>query len=149
MVARQRIPVSPRLRMRTLHNVHARTVMLLEIEIDRSEIAQFVPQVPHAGDGFEKDFRHHHRRQHAGIFAGILTQNFKSPGIDGCARGFGPWEKTALAVLWLVPLIARSIAQLTFIPLGVWAMLAVFMLVLRRGAIGFTFRSIAAPRAMK
>ena len=33
--------------------------------------------------------------------------------VDGFARGFGPWEKTALAALWLVPLVARSVAQLT------------------------------------
>ena len=51
---------------------------------------------------------------------------------DGLARGFGPWEKTALAALWLVPLIARSVAQDTLIPLGVPAMLAMFVLLLRR-----------------
>ena len=56
--------------------------------------------------------------------------------VDGFARGFGPWEKTALAALWLVPLVARSIAQLTFIPLGVPAMLVVFILILRRAAFG-------------
>ena len=33
---------------------------------------------------------------------------------DGMARGFGPWEKTALAVLWLVPLVARTVPQATF-----------------------------------
>ena len=56
--------------------------------------------------------------------------------VDGFARGFGPWEKTALAALWLVPLVARSIAQLTFIPLGVPAMFVVFILILRRAAFG-------------
>ena len=30
---------------------------------------------------------------------------------DGMARGFGPWEKTALAALWLVPLVARTFPQ--------------------------------------
>ena len=30
---------------------------------------------------------------------------------DGMARGFGPWEKTALAALWLVPLVARTVPQ--------------------------------------
>jgi hypothetical protein len=52
--------------------------------------------------------------------------------LDGIERGFGPWEKTALAALWLAPLIARSVAQWTLIPLGVLTMLAVFVLVLRR-----------------
>ena len=51
---------------------------------------------------------------------------------DGIRRGFAPWEKTALAVLWLVPLIARSVAQATLIPLAVPAMLLVFGLLLRR-----------------
>jgi alpha-1,2-mannosyltransferase len=50
----------------------------------------------------------------------------------GLQRGFGPWEKTALAALWLVPLVARSVAQFTLIPLGVPAMLGVFILILRR-----------------
>ena len=29
---------------------------------------------------------------------------------DGIERGFAPYEKTVLAALWLVPLIARSVA---------------------------------------
>jgi alpha-1,2-mannosyltransferase len=56
--------------------------------------------------------------------------------VDGFARGFRPWEKTALAALWLVPLVARSVAQLILIPLGVPAMLVVFVLILRRAAFG-------------
>jgi alpha-1,2-mannosyltransferase len=52
--------------------------------------------------------------------------------VDGLARAFRPWEKTALAALWLVPLVTRSIAQATFIPLGVPAMLALFILIIRR-----------------
>jgi alpha-1,2-mannosyltransferase len=52
--------------------------------------------------------------------------------VDGIRRGFQPWEKTALAALWLVPLLTRSVAGATLIPLGVPAMLAVFALLLRR-----------------
>jgi alpha-1,2-mannosyltransferase len=52
--------------------------------------------------------------------------------VDGLTRGFGPWEKTTLAMVWLAPLAARSVAQLTLIPLGVLAMLAMFVVVLRR-----------------
>ncbi len=52
--------------------------------------------------------------------------------VDGLRRGFGPWEKTCLAALWLVPLLTRSIAQATLIPLGVPAMLVTFTLLLRR-----------------
>lgn len=51
---------------------------------------------------------------------------------NGIARGFHPWEKSALALLWFVPLFARSVAQYTFIPLGIWTMLALFVLVLWR-----------------
>src|SRR5579864_540754 len=54
---------------------------------------------------------------------------------DGMARGFGPWEKTALAALWLVPLVARTLPQMTLIPLGVPAMLTMFVLLLRRAAL--------------
>ncbi len=52
--------------------------------------------------------------------------------VDGIIRGFGPWEKTLLAALWLMPLVARSVALVTLVPLGVPAMLAVFVLILRR-----------------
>ena len=54
---------------------------------------------------------------------------------DGMARGFGPWQKTALAALWLVPLVARTVPQVTLIPLGVPAMLAMFVLILRRAGL--------------
>ncbi len=53
---------------------------------------------------------------------------------DGLQRGFAPWEKSALAWLWFVPLVARSIAEYALIPLGIWTMLAVFVLMLRRAA---------------
>ena len=49
----------------------------------------------------------------------------------GLQRGFGPWEKSALAALWLAPLVTRSVAEATLIPIGVPAMLATFMLLLR------------------
>ncbi len=47
---------------------------------------------------------------------------------DGLARGFPPYRKVALAALWLVPVIARSFADATLVPLGVPAMLALFAL---------------------
>ena len=53
-------------------------------------------------------------------------------GADGFARGFAPWEKTILAALWIVPLIARSIPQATLIPLAVPIMLLAFAILLRR-----------------
>jgi hypothetical protein len=53
---------------------------------------------------------------------------------EGLSRGFAPGEKTALAFLWFMPLIARSVAEYTLIPLGVPAMLCVLALVLHRAA---------------
>ncbi len=51
---------------------------------------------------------------------------------DGFTRGFAPYEKTILAALWIVPLVARSVPQATLIPLAVPAMLLAFALLLRR-----------------
>jgi glycosyl transferase family 87 len=62
----------------------------------------------------------------------VLAPAIAFIAVDGCARGFGPWEKSALAALWLVPLVARTIAHVTLIPVGVPVMLAVFVLLLRR-----------------
>jgi glycosyl transferase family 87 len=64
--------------------------------------------------------------------------------IGGLERGFTPWEKTALAFLWIVPLIARGVAQVTFIPLGVIAMLIMFALVLNRAGL-FAAKPAPAP----
>jgi len=52
--------------------------------------------------------------------------------LDGMARGFAPWEKTTLAALWIVPLVARSVPQATLIPLAVPILLLAFALLLRR-----------------
>ena len=52
--------------------------------------------------------------------------------LDGFARDFAPWEKTVLAALWIVPLVARSIPQATLIPLAVPTLLLAFTLLLRR-----------------
>ncbi|HEY2228268.1 MAG TPA: glycosyltransferase family 87 protein [Xanthobacteraceae bacterium] len=68
---------------------------------------------------------------------------------DGLARGFAPWEKTALAFLWLMPLASRTVAEQTLIPLGVPAMVLVLLLVLKRAAdeLGLVARrhSVAQP----
>ena len=52
--------------------------------------------------------------------------------VDGIERGFSPYHKTALAALWLVPLVARSVAQAALLPLGTIAMLAMLVLILDR-----------------
>jgi hypothetical protein len=56
--------------------------------------------------------------------------------IDGMARGFGPYEKSTLALVWIVPLLTRTVAQATLVPLAVPAMLLCFLLVLHRAIRG-------------
>jgi len=53
---------------------------------------------------------------------------------EGLEQGWRPWEKTLLSALWLMPIAARAIALATFIPLGVIAMIAVYVAILRKGA---------------
>jgi hypothetical protein len=55
--------------------------------------------------------------------------------VDGSMRGFAAWEKTLLAALWIVPLIARSVAEAVLIPLAVPLMLLTFVFLLRRAMI--------------
>jgi hypothetical protein len=50
------------------------------------------------------------------------------------SRGFRGFEKTILAALWLLPLIARTVAEATAIPLAVPLMLIAFVLLLARAA---------------
>jgi alpha-1,2-mannosyltransferase len=66
--------------------------------------------------------------------------------VDGIQRGYAPYQKTLLAALWLMPLLARSVAQATFIPLAAPLMLLVFMQILMIAA-GRTAPSAIASRA--
>jgi hypothetical protein len=50
----------------------------------------------------------------------------------GLARGFKDWEITALAFVWATPLVARTIADATLVPLGLIATVTLFALALRR-----------------
>jgi Glycosyltransferase family 87 len=56
--------------------------------------------------------------------------------VDGLTRGFLSWEKTAFAALWLVPLVARTVTHVTLVPLGVPAMLAALVVLVRRTELG-------------
>jgi len=60
----------------------------------------------------------------------------------GLRAGFAPYEKTALAALWLAPLLARAVAAATLVPLGLLAMASVLGLILHRALA----ESAAAPR---
>jgi alpha-1,2-mannosyltransferase len=52
--------------------------------------------------------------------------------VDGLSRGFRAYEKTALAALWMVPILARTVTELTLVPVGVITMLLTFVLLIRR-----------------
>src|SRR5438067_10051808 len=52
--------------------------------------------------------------------------------VDGLTRGFHAYEKTVLALVWLVPLVARGVAEISSLPLAVLAMALLFGLMLRR-----------------
>ena len=75
----------------------------------------------------------------------VLAPAIAFVAADGLARGFRPWEKTALAALWLAPLVTRSIAQATLIPLGVPAMLAAFVVVWRRAELRIPLVRFGGP----
>jgi hypothetical protein len=78
----------------------------------------------------------------------VLAPAIAFLALHGLAHGFGRYGKTALAALWMVPLVARPVAGATFIPLGVPAMLAAFMLALRDAAavaVAPASRTDAAP----
>jgi hypothetical protein len=62
----------------------------------------------------------------------VLAPAIAFLAMNGLRHGFAPWEGTALAALWLVPLVARAVAGATLVPLGLIAMLAVFTLLVRR-----------------
>ena len=74
----------------------------------------------------------------------VLAPAIAFLAVDGLTRGLAPWEKTALAFLWIVPLLARSVAEVTLMPLGVIAMLVMLAMVLRKAA-AQSPEPIAAP----
>jgi alpha-1,2-mannosyltransferase len=61
-----------------------------------------------------------------------LAPAFLLLAVHGRERGFVPYEKTALALLFFVPLLARPLAGAIFLPLGFLAMAWTFLLIVRR-----------------
>jgi len=64
----------------------------------------------------------------------------------GLICGFRDYEISLLAAAWIVPLLSRSIAGATGIPLGLVVLLALYVSILRRAAIE---RNLATSLAMK
>jgi hypothetical protein len=52
----------------------------------------------------------------------------------GWEKGFGPFEKTGLALIWIAPLLARPLASAAHLPLGPLAILTFFVGVVWRAA---------------
>jgi alpha-1,2-mannosyltransferase len=52
---------------------------------------------------------------------------------EGLNRGFKPYERVLLAVLWFAPIVSREIAEYTYIPFGVPVMLLAFVFIVRAG----------------
>lgn len=50
----------------------------------------------------------------------------------GFEKGFRPWEKTALAVVWAIPLLARTLTLATFVPIGQIVMIAFMAMIFSR-----------------
>ena len=46
--------------------------------------------------------------------------------LHGLSHGFAPYEKSALALVWFMPLIARTVAETAMVPLGMIALLTLF-----------------------
>ncbi len=53
----------------------------------------------------------------------------------GLRQGFAPYEISLLTALWVLPLVARSIAEFTFVSLTPIALIAAFGLILRRAEV--------------
>ena len=59
---------------------------------------------------------------------------------------FGDYEISLLALAWIVPLLSRSIAGVTYMPLGLFVELALYAFVLRRAALDRASHAVGAHR---
>jgi hypothetical protein len=63
----------------------------------------------------------------------------------GLRHGFRDFEISLLAVAWIMPLLSRSIAGVTYMPLGLFVELALYAFVLRRAALDRAGIAVGAP----
>jgi alpha-1,2-mannosyltransferase len=63
----------------------------------------------------------------------------------GLDRGFAPYEKSALALIWIAPLVTRALAEQIFLPIGLVAIIVLFVLPLRRSALDRAAPPASAP----
>lgn len=62
----------------------------------------------------------------------------------GLSNGFRDYEISGLAAAWVVPLIARSVAGAIYLPLGLIALISIYVLIMRRAVSDL---STSAPRS--
>ena len=64
----------------------------------------------------------------------------------GCARHFRDYDISLMAAAWIVPLIARAVAGSTGVPVGLFAIVALYAVAMRRATEARTISGIASPR---
>lgn len=52
----------------------------------------------------------------------------------GLSQGFQPWDKTLIAMAWFVPVLARTVAKTIYLPIGFFALAAIFVLIIVRAS---------------
>ena len=62
----------------------------------------------------------------------------------GMNRGFRSFEISVLAAAWIVPLLARGVAGITGIPLGLLVLLTIYVFTLRRAVLDREHVNVAA-----
>ena len=53
--------------------------------------------------------------------------------LDGERHGFLSWDKSLMALVWIAPLVARQVAEFTYLPLGLATAIIVATIAIRRG----------------
>ncbi len=64
---------------------------------------------------------------------------------DAAERGWLPWEKSLLALVWLAPLVSRTLAEAAFVPLGQASIVILLALAVRRSLAGGRLPLPAGP----
>jgi hypothetical protein len=64
---------------------------------------------------------------------------------SSCAGGFRDYDISLMAAAWIAPLLARGVAAVTGIPIGLVAIVMLYVLVMRRATKSRTAPSIASP----
>jgi hypothetical protein len=64
---------------------------------------------------------------------------------EGMANGFRPYERTLLAMLWIVPIAARNVAGYSHVPVAVFLTLTTFAVLLARGGSAGIVRRTEIP----